>query len=195
VRLTSGSDELIIATRQGKAVRFDEKEARETGRVSRGVRAIRLSKSDEVVGMARIRPGATLLTVSESGLGRRTALDEYPVRSRGGKGVINYYVGKNGPVAGIKAVDDGDDIIVIADVGVFIRIPAAQIAVQSRYGGGVRVMRVGEDCRVVTLARVSAEENESDEGACGEDRAAARPNEEYEFTDNGSREQAEETLS
>jgi DNA gyrase subunit A len=160
VRLTTGDDELIIATKQGKALRFVEKEARETGRVSRGVRAIRLSQNDEVVGMARVRADAALLTVSESGLGRRTFLEEYPVRSRGGKGVINYYVKKNGPVAGIKVVDNCDDVILIADNGIVIRTKAEQIAVQSRYGGGVRVMRVGEDSKVVTLARVQNDENE-----------------------------------
>ena len=159
VRLTSGDDELVIATKQGKALRFFEKEARETGRVSRGVRAIRLSANDEVVGMARVRADAALLTVSESGLGRRTLLEEYPVRSRGGKGIINYYVKKNGPVAGIKVVDGCDDVILIADNGVVIRTQAGQIAVQSRYGGGVRVMRVGEDSKVVTLARVQKDEN------------------------------------
>ena len=160
VRLTTGEDELVIATKQGKALRFIEKEARETGRVSRGVRAIRLSENDEVVGMARVRTDAALLTVSESGLGRRTLLEEYPIRSRGGKGVINYYVRKNGPVAGIKVVDGCDDVILIADNGIVIRTQAGQIAVQSRYGGGVRVMRLGEDSKVVTLARVQKEEND-----------------------------------
>jgi DNA gyrase subunit A len=110
--------------------------------------------------MARVRADAALLTVSESGLGRRTFLEEYPVRSRGGKGVINYYVKKNGPVAGIKVVDNCDDVILIADNGIVIRTKAEQIAVQSRYGGGVRVMRVGEDSKVVTLARVQNDENE-----------------------------------
>ncbi|PWM21735.1 MAG: DNA gyrase subunit A [Oscillospiraceae bacterium] len=167
VRMTRGDEDLIIATRQGRAIRFGEQEVREMGRNARGVRAIRLAQEDEVVGMARVRPGSCLLTVSESGQGRRTPIDDYPLHSRGGLGVLNYYTGKNGPVAGIKSVDETDEIFLISDDGIIIRINAADIAVQSRYGGGVRVMRLAEGSKVVTLARAPAgeadEEDESDE--------------------------------
>jgi len=163
VRLTSGIDELITATRNGMAIRFMETDIREMGRTATGVRAIRLKDGDEVVDLARVRENATLLTVSERGLGRRTELANYRVQSRGGKGILNYNVRKNGNVAGIKVVNDDDDIILISDNGVIIRIPAEQITVQSRYGGGVRVMRLEEDQRVVTLARSKKEEDEAEE--------------------------------
>lgn len=163
VRMTDGEDDLIIATRQGRAIRFNETEARGMGRSARGVRAIRLVDDDQVVGMARVRPGSCLLTVSESGQGRRSPVDDYPVRSRGGLGVLNYYVEKNGPVAGIKSVDSTDEVFLISDDGVIIRISAAEIAVQSRYGGGVRVMRLAEGSKIVTLARAPAEEQSDEE--------------------------------
>lgn len=158
VRMTDGDDQLIIATEQGRAIRFNETEARGMGRAARGVRAISLDDGDVVVGMARVREGATLLTVSQNGLGRRTEIEDYPLRSRGGKGVLNYYVDKNGPVAGIKSVDDTDDAFLISDDGIIIRINVADVTVQSRYGGGVRVMRLAEGSKVVTVARAPAEE-------------------------------------
>lgn len=110
-----------------------------------------------------MREGATVLTVSESGLGRRTDPSLYRRQSRGGKGLRNYDCEKNGPVAGVKMVDNGDDVILITDGGVLIRIPVSEITIQSRYGGGVRCMRVDEQSRVVTLARVPKDENQEEE--------------------------------
>ncbi len=162
VRQTDGGSELIVATKNGMAIRFSEQDARPLSRTARGVKAITLDEGDQVVDMARVRPGATMLTVSESGLGRRSELDQYRIQSRGGKGIRNYYTDKNGPVAGVKMVNEDDDIIMISDDGVIIRIQAAEITVQSRYGGGVRVMRIGEGGRVVTLARAPREEEEDD---------------------------------
>ena len=162
VRNTTGQNQLIIATRQGMAIRFDENDVRPMGRSARGVRAISLEDGDQVVGMARVHEGGRLLTVSEGGQGRRTDLEEYRLQSRGGKGIRNYYVEKNGPVAGVKVVEDDDDVILITDDGVIIRIPVSDITVQSRYGGGVRVMRIAEGSRVVTLARAPKEEEEDD---------------------------------
>ena len=158
VRLTKGDNEIIIATRNGMAIRFKETDARELGRTARGVRAIRLTNDDIVVGFARVREDSTLLTISEKGRGRRTSLDQYRMQSRGGKGVLNYRCRDHGPVAGIKVVNDEDDIILISDSGVIIRIPGEQITVQSRYGGGVRVMRLEENQRVVTFARSQKDE-------------------------------------
>ncbi|MDF3004343.1 MAG: gyrase subunit [Oscillospiraceae bacterium] len=163
VRMTDGEDDLIIATRNGRAIRFTETEARGMGRSARGVRAISLEEGDTVVGMARVRDNRSLLTVSESGLGRRTLISEYPLRSRGGKGVINYYTSKNGPVAGIRSIDETDDIFLISDDGIIIRIGAAEITTQSRYGGGVRVMRLAEGSKLVTLARAPSEESNGEE--------------------------------
>ncbi|MCL2056826.1 MAG: DNA gyrase subunit A [Oscillospiraceae bacterium] len=169
VRLTSGIDEIIAATRNGLAIRFMETDARPLSRNATGIIAIRLRDGDEVVGIARVRENATLLTVSENGLGRRTELSSYRVQSRGGKGIINYNVRKNGYVAGIKVVDEDDDIILISDSGIIIRIPASQInIVASRYGGGVKVMRLEDGRRVVTLARSAKEEEEAAAESIGE---------------------------
>lgn len=164
VRLTDGNNELVVATRGGMAIRFHESCARSMGRTARGVRAIRLNEEtdDAVVGIARIRDEATLLTISESGKGRRTDLSQYRLQSRGGKGILNYNTRKNGLVAGIKIVDDDDDVILISDDGIIIRFSVHQINVQSRYGSGVRVMRLASESRVVTLTRAPHEE-ESDE--------------------------------
>jgi len=158
VRHTNGENQLIIATRNGMAIRFLESDARPLSRQARGVKAITLAKGDIVVDFARLREGATLLTVSEKGRGRRTNLDEFRLQTRGGKGIRNYYTGKNALVAGVKVVDETDDVILISDDGIIIRIPVGEITVQSRYGGGVRVMRLAEDNRVVTLARAANEE-------------------------------------
>ncbi len=164
VRLTSGQEDLLVATKNGMAIRFHETDARPIGRTARGVRAISLEEGDEVVGMARIREGSTILTVTEKGLGRRSRLSDYRVQSRAGKGILNYKVSEEkGLVAGIKSVDEQDDIIIITDEGVIIRIPVEQINVQSRYAGGVRVMRVSDTGRVVTLARAEKEEDDSGE--------------------------------
>ncbi|MBR6736054.1 MAG: DNA gyrase subunit A [Oscillospiraceae bacterium] len=173
VRLTSGNDELVIATRGGRTLRFDENDVRPMGRTARGVRAIRLSEDerDAVVGMAAVRDGETLLTVSEAGMGRRTPFEDYPQRGRGGKGVLNYNVEKLGPVAGVKSVSERDDVVLISDDGVVIRIPSGDVSQQSRYAGGVRVMRLAEGSRLVTLASVA--ENDEEEPAETENTEAA----------------------
>jgi DNA gyrase subunit A len=162
VRLTTGINELMVATAGGLAIRFMETDVREMSRVATGVRAIRLRDGDEVVSLARLREGATVLTVSERGLGRRTEIANYRMQSRGGKGILNYNTKKNGLVAGVKVVDDTDDSILISDHGIIIRIPAGQINVHSRYGGGVRVMKLEEGHRVVTLARSAPEEDDTE---------------------------------
>ncbi len=174
VRLTNGACDLIVATKNGMAIRFHETDARPLGRSARGVKAITLDEGDSVVGMARIREDATLLTVSDRGLGRRTALDEYRLQTRGGKGIINYKTDdEKGLVAGIKVVDESDDIIMITNEGVIIRIPVEQINVQSRYAQGVRAMRVSGEERIVTIARAPQEEPiEEDVCACGEPAAS-----------------------
>lgn len=164
VRNTTGDDELIIATRQGMAIRFAETDLRPMGRGAMGVRAIRLDEGDEVVGMATAEEGGYLLTVTESGQARRTPLSDYRLQYRGGKGIRNYDIRqKETLVAGVRVVGEEDDVILIADDGVIIRIPCDQIAIQSRYGGGVRAMRVDEGSRVVTLARTPREEEDEDE--------------------------------
>ena len=163
VRLTNGDNELIVATKKGMAIRFNENQARALSRGARGVKAVTLAKKDDyVVGIARVREDATLLTISEDGKGRRTELNQYRLQKRGGKGILNYKTLKNAPVAGIKVVDDDDDVMLISDDGIIIRVPVSQITVQSRYGGGVRVMRLSGENRVVTLARSPREESPDD---------------------------------
>ena len=156
VRMTSGKNQLIVATHNGYAIRINETDIRKMSRIAHGVRAIKLREGDYVVSMARVRDGAAVLTVSENGLGRRVALESYRVQKRGGYGMMNY---KNGSVCGIKVVDDEDDIIMISTDGVVIRIRACDISIMGRYSKGVRLMKVGEDGKVVAFTRTEHEED------------------------------------
>ncbi len=162
VRLTDGKCQLLIATRGGMAIRIDETGARTLSRTAMGVRAIRLAEGDEVVGVARLREGATVMTVTDRGQGRRTEISEYKLQSRGGKGKINYKVNDlKGHVCGIKVVDADDDMILISNDGVIIRIRVSDVNIMSRYASGVKVMRLmGEDSRVVAMARAEHDEEE-----------------------------------
>ncbi len=160
VRLTSGRDQLVVATRKGMAIRFDENDVRDMGRTARGVKAITLKEGDQVIGMSTVRQGGLVLTVSETGYGRLSPLEDYRIQSRGGKGLLNYHVEKYGDVAAIKVVDLEDDVILISSDGIIIRIPANSIRVCARPSKGVKVMRLTEDNKVVTLARTAHEEDE-----------------------------------
>ena len=155
VRMTYGDNELIIATHDGNAIRIKETDARLMSRTAHGVRAIRLGEGDYVVSMARVREGASVLTVSENGLGRRVDLDNYRIQNRGGKGLTNY---KNGAVCGIKVVDDEDDILMISTDGIVIRIRACDISKMGRYSKGVRLMRVADGVKVVSFTRTERDE-------------------------------------
>ena len=160
VRLTSGSDDLLVATRFGKVIRFHEADVREMGRQARGVRAIRLAEGDVVVGMSVLRENGLVLTVSETGYGRLSTPEDYRLQQRGGMGILNYHVEKYGNVAAIKVVDLDDDIILIADDGVIIRIEAGSIRICARPSKGVRVMKVNEGSRVITMARAPHDDEE-----------------------------------
>lgn len=165
VKITDGHSDVVLATRQGMSIRFHEEDARSMGRTARGVKAISLEAEDQVVGMVVLSADQTagdILTVSQSGLGRRTDSGEYRLQTRGGKGLRNYYCDKNGPVAGFEMVDDQTDIILITDSGIIIRIPADQISKQSRYAGGVKVMRVDDQTSIIGIA-VTEKEEESEE--------------------------------
>ena len=163
VKITGGSDDIILATENGMSIRFNEQDARSMGRTARGVKAITLEEGDEVIGMVVAEAGKDILTVSRSGLGRRTDLSEYRLQSRGGKGLRNYYCDKNGPVAGFEKVDDNNDIMLITDSGVIIRIPSDQISQQSRYAGGVKVMKVDDQTSIIGIAAV--EKDDESEGS------------------------------
>lgn len=174
VKITDGHSDVVLATRQGMSIRFHEEDARSMGRTARGVKAISLEAEDQVVGMVVLSPDETagdILTVSQSGLGRRTDSGEYRLQTRGGKGLRNYYCDKNGPVAGFEMVDDQTDIILITDSGIIIRIPADQISKQSRYAGGVKVMRVDDQTSIIGIA-VTEKEEESEEPEETEDTAS-----------------------
>lgn len=155
--LTSGDDELLVATRNGQAIRFHESDARSMGRSTRGVKCIRLTGNDTVVGAGLLKEGNTVFTVTEQGKGRRTNVEEYRAQYRGGKGIRNY---TKGTVATIKVLNDTDDIILISMDGVIIRMHAADINTQSRYGSGVRVMRLGETDKVVALAKTEHDDTQ-----------------------------------
>lgn len=165
VRLTSGGDKLIIATRKGMAIRIDENDVRPMGRNARGVKAIQLAAGDEVAGMARTRPGGTLLTVTETGYGRRSEISDYRLQSRGGKGLINYRTALYGDVAAIKVVDDDDDVMMISSDGVVIRVAVKDLRILARPAKGVRVMRIDPDSetKLVSIARTPHEDDEEHE--------------------------------
>ena len=160
VRMTDGNQQVIVATKKGVAIRFNETDVREMGRQARGVKALKLKDGDCVVGMSVVREGGFVLTVSETGYGRLSSPDDYRVQSRGGKGLTNYHVEKYGDVAAIKVVDLDDDIIIISQDGIIIRIAAESIRVCSRPSKGVTVMKVNGEDKVVTIARAPHEEEE-----------------------------------
>ena len=164
VRMTKGESELLVATRKGMAIRFAETDVRSMGRTARGVKAITLGRDDEVVGMAVLHAGQKVLTVSETGYGRLSPIENYRMQSRGGKGLKNYHTEKYGEVATVLVVDpENDDVIIISSDGVIIRVCAGEIRECARPSKGVKVMRLAEDSRVVTLARVPHEEGEATE--------------------------------
>ena len=195
VRLTSGSDDLLVATRFGKVIRFHETDVREMGRQARGVRAIRLAEGDVVVGMSVLRENGLVLTVSETGYGRLSNPEDYRLQHRGGMGILNYHVEKYGNVAAIKVVDLDDDIILIADDGVIIRIEAGSIRICARPSKGVRVMKVNEGSKVITMAR--APHDDEEEISAVEDDGTAEEGEDEPVTEAedvaGDDELAEET--
>ena len=181
VRLTGGSDDLLVATRFGKVIRFHEADVREMGRQARGVRAIRLAEDDVVVGMSVLRENGLVLTVSETGYGRLSNLEDYRLQHRGGMGILNYHVEKYGNVAAIKVVDLDDDIILIADDGVIIRIEAGSIRICARPSKGVRVMKVNEGSKVITMAR--APHDDEEEISAVEDDGTAEEGEDEPVTE------------
>ncbi|MGB2706284.1 MAG: DNA gyrase subunit A [Candidatus Omnitrophota bacterium] len=159
-KLTSGRDDVFIATKEGKAIRFSEKAIRDMGRGAAGVRGMNLGKKDTVIGMEVISDKkATLLSVTENGFSKRTEAGEYRIQSRGGKGIINLKVtGKNGPVVGLKLVSDKDDIMIITSKGMVVRCAVKDIRATGRAAQGVRIIKLGKADKVVSVARVVKEE-------------------------------------
>jgi len=166
VKLTDGTKEMVIGTKHGKAIRFNENDVRDMGRSAYGVRGVRLVGEDEVVSMAVVEEGATLLTVTENGFGKRTVFDEYRTSNRGGQGVITIDVNiRNGNVVDIRTVREDEEIMVTTSNGIIIRVPASGIRVQGRNTQGVKIMNVGEKDRVVGVATLAKEEETGEEKA------------------------------
>ncbi len=165
VHVTDGYQQLLVGTRNGMAICFDENDARVVGRTARGVKAITLAEDDEVVGMAVRDENSLLLTVTETGYGRLSEFSDYRVQSRGGKGLTNYHTEEYGNVAAIRMVNTDDDIILISSGGIIIRLPVGEIRLCRRPSKGVRVMRVEEGSRIVSLAQVPHEDEQEETDA------------------------------
>lgn len=161
VEMTDGYQQLLVGTRKGMAIRFDENDARVVGRPARGVKALTLAEEDEVVGMTICRENGLVLTISETGYGRLSELTDYRIQSRGGKGLTNYHVEEHGDVAAVRVIDPDEDIILIADDGIVIRMNAADIRLCHRPSKGVRVMRLDESARIVSMVCTPKEEEQS----------------------------------
>ena len=163
VKMTNGNDNLLIATKKGMAIQFNENGVRAMGRGARGVKAITIREDDEVVAMEVTDENTRLLTITETGYGRVSPISDYRLQSRGGKGLMNYRVDKYGDVAGVLEVTDNDDIIMIASNGILIRIFSGDISTFARPAKGVRVMRVGEGEKVLSVAVTEHNEDEPTE--------------------------------
>ncbi len=174
VQLTDGYQQLLVGTRQGMAIRFDENDARVVGRTARGVKAITLAEDDEVVGMAVCEPDKLWLTVSETGYGRLSELTDYRVQSRGGKGLTNYHTEEYGNVAAVRMVSLDEDIIMISAGGIMIRLPVSEIRQCRRPSKGVTIMkfRVAGD-RIVSLVQTPHEDESEAEAATDGEAAPA----------------------
>jgi len=158
VRLTDGQQEIILATRKGKAIRFKESDVRKMGRTARGVRGITLKPDDEVVSMAVIVPNTTLLTVCAHGYGKRTTESEYRLQGRGGQGIITIKTtARNGDVVGMLQVADEDDMMMITDSGKIIRLRVSDIRTIGRNTQGVRLFEIDAESKVTSVARLAEE--------------------------------------
>ncbi len=160
VRLTDGEDNVVLVTRNGMCITFDEKDVRPIGRVSQGVIGIRLDEDDEVIGMESVISGgkATLLAITENGFGKRTELDEYRVQNRGGKGVITYKITpKTGKLVGVRIAVEGDDVMLVTNTGTIIRLKVDDISVLGRSTQGVTLMRTNDGGKVVSVETLNQE--------------------------------------
>jgi len=162
VRLTDGEDNVVLVTKEGLSITFDEKDVRPMGRISQGVIGIKLNDDDAVIGMESIvaKSNATLLAITENGFGKRTELDEYRVQVRGGKGMLTYKVTpKTGSIVGIRIVDGTEDVMLITDTGTIIRLSSKDVSVLGRNTQGVTLMRTNEG-KVVSIEKIDEDEKE-----------------------------------
>ncbi len=161
IKQTSGTNNVIIVTKQGKCICFSEDDVRPMGRIAGGVRAIKLEGDDEVVAMELVEPGQELLVVTQKGFGKRTKVEDYKIQVRGGKGLLTYDKAKfkkTGELVGAMAVDDEDEILLINSDGIIIRLAANEISKLGRATQGVKIMNVGEDANIIALAKVIKED-------------------------------------
>lgn len=159
-RITDGNSDIVMVTREGLSIRFDEKDVRPMGRTSMGVKGITLSKDDKVVGMEPVTSNKDyVLAITENGFGKRTEVDEYRTQSRSGKGILTYKTTqKTGHIIGIKIVNDTDDIMMITDTGVIIRINVKDVSVLGRNTQGVTLMRTSDGGKVINIAKLPKDE-------------------------------------
>jgi len=161
-KLTDGSNEILMALKSGRAIRFNEQDVRAVGRNSIGVRGVTLQdEKDEVIGLVTVKPenGETILVVSEKGYGKRTDLDDYRVTNRGGKGVKTLSItDKTGDLIAIKSVNETDDLMIINKSGIILRTPVADLKVQGRATQGVRLIKLGEDDAIASITKVEEQE-------------------------------------
>jgi DNA gyrase subunit A len=170
--ITSGEDQIILGTRDGMSIRFNESDVRSMGRASVGVRGIKLRDGDEVVDMVVVEPGATLLTVCERGYGKRTDLDDYRVQSRGGLGLINIKTtDRNGKVVALKAVHDDDELMMITANGMIVRTGLNEVRAIGRNTAGVRMISLKEGDKLVAVARLLVEDNIDEGDAAAPEKA------------------------
>ena len=161
IKQTSGTNNVIIVTKNGKCICFSEDDVRPMGRIAGGVRAIKLEKDDEVVAMELVEPGQELLVVTKKGFGKRTKVEDYKIQVRGGKGLLTYDKAKfkkTGELVGAMAVDNDDEILLINSDGIIIRMAAKEISKLGRATQGVKIMNVGEEANIIALAKVIKEE-------------------------------------
>ena len=159
---------MIIASREGKSIRFPENQVRPMGRTAAGVRGMSLRKGDQVVGMEILSPGATILTVTENGYGKRTPLDAYRLQRRGGQGIITIRTTtRNGPVVSVAQVVGDDEVMLITDGGKVLRARVAGISTMGRATQGVRIMNLGAGESLVSMARLAERDVAEDNGGNG----------------------------
>ena len=160
-KITGGKNEIFLATKLGKAIRFDEKQAREMGRTASGVRGIRLGKKDEVVAVEIVSEKDTALTVTSKGFGKKTLYKEYRLQSRGGKGVINIKVTeKNGHIVNVLTIREEDEIILATASGMVVRCPSEQIRICGRNTQGVRLIKLKDRDNVASATRVVSKDED-----------------------------------
>jgi len=174
VQRADGDAELLLATREGKAIRFKESQVRDMGRGAKGVRGIRLGKKDSLIAMEIAKQDQTILTVTQEGFGKRTSFKEYRLQSRGGKGIINIKVtGKNGEAVGMKTVSDKDEIMLITEKGMIVRSPIKGVRATGRSTQGVRLMRLDKGDKIACIAKIIPEDEAAEEEKIQEAKAKA----------------------